>query len=118
MDRHHYETIKDFGNNTFHLHLDNGRGFGKSIHDEMSILAPIYQCCQIRYSTFLKLAKLYVGPEKLSSETRSSLSIDSISPILTEPHLYALDRRVIKVLKEIYTCIEDGKPIDEVIIDR
>lgn len=84
----------------------------------MSILAPIYQCCQIRYSTFLKLAKLYVGPEKLSSETRSSLSIDSISPILTEPHLYALDRRVIKVLKEIYTCIEDGKPIDEVIIDR
>lgn len=118
MDRHHYETLKDFGNNTFHLHLDNGRGFGKSIHDEMSILAPIYQCCQIRYSTFLKLAKLYVGPEKLSSETRQSLSKDSISPILTEPHLYALDRRVIKVLKEIYTCIEDGKPIDEVIIDR
>jgi len=27
MDRHHYETLKDFGNDTFHLHLDNGRGY-------------------------------------------------------------------------------------------
>ena len=24
MDRHHYETFKDFSNNTFILHLDNG----------------------------------------------------------------------------------------------
>ena len=92
--------------------------FGKTIHDEMSILAPIYQCCQIRYSTFIKLAKLYVGPEKLSSVMRASLTKDSISPILTEPHLFALDRRVIKVLKEIYTCMSDGKYPHEVIIDR
>lgn len=25
MDRHHYETFVKFGNNTFLLHLDNGR---------------------------------------------------------------------------------------------
>ena len=25
MDRHHYETFVDFGNETFLLHLDNGR---------------------------------------------------------------------------------------------
>ena len=25
MDRHHYETLKDFSNNTFILHLDNGK---------------------------------------------------------------------------------------------
>lgn len=25
LDRHHYETFKDFGNDTFLLHLDNGR---------------------------------------------------------------------------------------------
>lgn len=25
MDRHHYETFEKFGNNTFLLHLDNGR---------------------------------------------------------------------------------------------
>lgn len=118
MDRHHYETIKDFGNDTFHLHLDNGRGFGKTLHDEMSILAPIYQCCQIRYSTFIKLVKLYLGPDKMSSLMRTSLAKDSISPILTEPHLYALDRRIIKVLKEIYTCIQEGRDVEEVIVDK
>lgn len=26
MDRHHYETFEKFGNDTFLLHLDNGRG--------------------------------------------------------------------------------------------
>ena len=81
----------------------------------MSILAPIYQCCQIRYTTFVKLVKLYIGPDKLSSVMRDSLAKDSISPILTEPFLFALDRRVIKVLKEIFTCLQDGKDIDEVL---
>lgn len=27
MDRHHYETFKNFGNDTFPLHLDHGRGY-------------------------------------------------------------------------------------------
>ena len=27
MDRHHYETFEKFGNNTFMLHLDNGRAY-------------------------------------------------------------------------------------------
>ena len=26
MDRHHYETFEKFGNDTFIIHLDNGRG--------------------------------------------------------------------------------------------
>ena len=43
MDRHHYETFKLFGNNTYPIHLDHGRAFGKSGHDEISILAPLYQ---------------------------------------------------------------------------
>ena len=43
MDRHHYETFKNFGNKSFPIHLDHGRGFGKARHDEMSILAPLYQ---------------------------------------------------------------------------
>lgn len=25
MDRHHYETFEEFGNETFLIHLDNGR---------------------------------------------------------------------------------------------
>uniref|UniRef100_A0A8B9GS04 FAM20C golgi associated secretory pathway kinase a n=1 Tax=Astyanax mexicanus TaxID=7994 RepID=A0A8B9GS04_ASTMX len=45
MDRHHYETFEKFGNETFIIHLDNGRGFGKHRHDEMSILVPLSQCC-------------------------------------------------------------------------
>lgn len=32
-----------FGNNTFTLHCDHGRGFGKPYHDELSILAPLLQ---------------------------------------------------------------------------
>ncbi|KFQ40464.1 Extracellular serine/threonine protein kinase FAM20C, partial [Mesitornis unicolor] len=45
MDRHHYETFEKFGNDTFLLHLDNGRGFGTHSRDELSILAPLWQCC-------------------------------------------------------------------------
>ncbi|VVC89043.1 unnamed protein product [Leptidea sinapis] len=47
MDRHHYETFKMFGNETFTLHLDQGRAFGKAFHDELSILAPLLQCCLV-----------------------------------------------------------------------
>jgi hypothetical protein len=44
-----------FGNDTFPLHLDHGRGFGKPFHDELSILAPILQCCMLRQSTLQTL---------------------------------------------------------------
>lgn len=116
MDRHHYETFLDFGNETFLLHLDNGRGFGRSGYDEMSILAPIYQCCLIRYTTFIKLIKLYLGPDRLSILMRQSMKRDVVNPILTESHLTALDRRVIKILKAIHECIETN-PYTDVIID-
>jgi hypothetical protein len=92
MDRHHYETYKYFGNNTFQLHYDNGREFGKTKHDEISILAPLYQCCHISYSAFIKIVKLYLGPERLSDLMRESLAKNSLAPNLTEPHLYALDK--------------------------
>ncbi|XP_023268165.1 extracellular serine/threonine protein kinase FAM20C-like [Seriola lalandi dorsalis] len=46
MDRHHYETFEKFGNETFLLHLDNGRAFGRHSRDEPSILAPLQQCCR------------------------------------------------------------------------
>ncbi|WAQ96577.1 FA20C-like protein [Mya arenaria] len=116
MDRHHYETFTDFGNETFLLHLDNGRAFGRSGHDEISILAPLYQCCMIRYSTFLKFVKLYLGPEPLSVLMRTSMARDPIQPILTESHIRALDRRVIRVLSTIHDCMQDN-PYTDVIID-
>lgn len=117
LDRHHYETFRDFGNVTFHMHLDNGRAFGKSHKDDLSILAPLYQCCVIRYSTFIKLSKFYLGPEKLSNSLRKSLNKDSLRPILLEPHLIALDRRVVLILKEIAKCLEKGIEVENVIVD-
>lgn len=57
MDRHHYETFRLFGNDSFTLHLDHGRGFGKPFHDETSILAPLLQCCIIRQSTLATLLR-------------------------------------------------------------
>ena len=32
-----------FGNHTYPIHLDHGRGFGRANHDEITILAPLYQ---------------------------------------------------------------------------
>ena len=44
-----------YGNETFTLHLDHGRGFGKAFHDDLTILAPMLQCCMLRKSTVKKL---------------------------------------------------------------
>ncbi|XP_068764199.1 extracellular serine/threonine protein kinase FAM20C [Struthio camelus] len=109
MDRHHYETFEKFGNETFIIHLDNGRGFGKYSHDELSILVPLNQCCRIRKSTYLRLQLLAKEEYKLSLLMKESLLKDKIAPILYQPHLEAMDRRLRIVLKAISDCIEkDG----------
>lgn len=71
MDRHHYETFRIFGNDTFPVHLDHGRGFGQAFHDEMSILAPILQCCMIRHSTLSTLIR-FVFPTLLEQALQTS----------------------------------------------
>ncbi|XP_064631803.1 extracellular serine/threonine protein kinase FAM20C-like isoform X1 [Lineus longissimus] len=105
MDRHHYETFQAFGNETFLIHFDQGRAFGKSMVDEMSILAPMYQCCLIRKSTFDKLTFLNSSQIKLSHLMRKSLLRDKVAPVLTEGHLLALDRRVGIMIEIIYDCL-------------
>lgn len=117
MDRHHYDTFREFGNDTFPLHLDNGRAFGKSQHDELTILAPVYQCCLIRYSTLLKLFRFYQGPVPLSQLMQQSMAADALFPILTDTHLRALDRRVRIVLRAVYECIMRGNAVADVIVD-
>lgn len=104
MDRHHYETFKIFGNDTFILHLDHGRGFGRPFYDEVSILAPLLQCCMIRQSTLSTLLGFHNGPVKLSDAMRRSMNADPVAPVLWEPHLTALDRRVAIILKGIRDC--------------
>lgn len=109
MDRHHYETFRVFDNETFPLHLDHGRGFGRPFHDELSILAPILQCCLIRDTTLDMLLRYHNGPVPLSQAMRESLAKDPVAPVLWEPHLEALDRRVNIILKAIRDCIEATK---------
>lgn len=129
MDRHHYETFKVFGNNTFPLHLDHGRGFGLPRHDELSILAPLQQCCLLRKVTLKKLLQFNSGTMKsmvssitlgyhqddhpfvsLSEAMRRSLSTDPVSPVLSEANLLALDRRVFLILSTLRECLSVKSP--------
>ncbi|XP_051989006.1 extracellular serine/threonine protein kinase FAM20C-like [Xyrauchen texanus] len=106
MDRHHYETFEKFGNETFIIHLDNGRGFGKHSHDEISILVPLTQCCRVKRSTYLRLQLLAKEEYQLSSLMWESLLQDQLTPILIQPHLQAMDRRLRLVLKVLADCVE------------
>lgn len=116
MDRHHYETFQAFGNNTFTIHLDHGRAFGKAFHDEMTILAPIKQCCLIRASTLKTLLNFLNGPKPLSKLMEEAMANDPITPVLWEPHLTALDRRVVIILSEIRDCIENALLTTDVVV--
>uniref|UniRef100_A0A8C7CKG5 FAM20A golgi associated secretory pathway pseudokinase n=1 Tax=Oncorhynchus kisutch TaxID=8019 RepID=A0A8C7CKG5_ONCKI len=105
MDRHHYEIFTKFGDEGFLLHFDNAKGFGKHSHDEMSILAPLSQCCIIKRSTLLRLQLLSQDHYRLSDVMRESLGGDALQPVLAEPHLQALDRRLQRVLKTVHRCV-------------
>ncbi|XP_077266719.1 uncharacterized protein LOC143899871 [Temnothorax americanus] len=115
MDRHHYETFRIFGNDSFTLHLDHGRGFGKPFHDETSILAPLLQCCIIRQTTLSTLLRFHNGPKRLSTAMRQSMTRDPVAPVLWEPHLDALDRRIGIVLQAIRDCIARENSSQQVV---
>ncbi|XP_059167518.1 extracellular serine/threonine protein CG31145-like [Physella acuta] len=116
LDRHSFETFKMFRNDTFFLHFDNGRGFGKKKMDYMSLLAPVRQCCKIRLSTLAKLVKLYTGPDSLSQLLRTSLSSDPLAPVLDELYLDSVDRRVGLVLGAVYDCVNRTGSWDQVVV--
>uniref|UniRef100_A0AAQ5YLU5 FAM20 C-terminal domain-containing protein n=1 Tax=Amphiprion ocellaris TaxID=80972 RepID=A0AAQ5YLU5_AMPOC len=103
MDRHHYEIFTKFGDEGFLLHLDNARGFGKHSQDETSILAPLSQCCIA--DRFYQNCLLARSEFRLSDVMRESLEGDPLRPVLTEPHLLALDRRLQKVLRVVQRCV-------------
>ncbi|CAG5135867.1 unnamed protein product, partial [Candidula unifasciata] len=101
-DRHHYETFQGYDDSML-IMLDNGKSFGNPSVDEITILAPLYQCCQIRSSLWQRLLALQDGV--LSGVLAGILSTDPISPILTDAHFKALDRRLKTVLEEVQKCI-------------
>lgn len=64
---------------------------------------------RIRKSTYLRLQLLAKEEYKLSHLVEESLLKDKVAPILYQPHLEAMDRRLRIVLKAVSDCIEkDG----------
>lgn len=70
---------------------------------------------------YLKLIDIFFsfrfhnGPKHLSDLLRESMQTDPLNPILWEPHLNALDRRVKIILQAIRECVKKN-PGDEVAI--
>lgn len=63
--------------------------------------------CRIRRSTLLRLTLLSLPEFRLSDVMRESLAQDpltAVAPLLSEPHLFALDRRLATVLQVVRTC--------------
>ena len=92
--------------------------FGKAGHDEQSILAPLVQCCIIRDSTLQRLIELHNnngGNGSLAERMRASMDGDPVAPILPEPHLLALNRRLGTVLGAVRECTK-RRPFQDVIV--
>ena len=76
------------------------------------------QCCMLRSSTLTTLLSYNSGPVRLSGAMRRSLSEDPVSPVLLEPHLTAMDRRVGIILQVVRECLSRTEDPSSVIILR
>lgn len=63
----------------------------------------------------LLYSRFHTGPKRLSQLMRESMFKDPIAPVLWEPHLDALDRRIGIILKGIRDCIAKNT-VDDVVI--
>lgn len=64
---------------------------------------------------YLHAYSFQTGPKSLSAAMRESLAKDPVTPVLWEPHLTALDRRVDIILKGVRDCIQKNSVEDVVI---
>ncbi|NXD15265.1 XYLK xylosylkinase, partial [Nothocercus nigrocapillus] len=115
-DRHHYESFQDDEGVSMLILLDNAKSFGNPALDERSILAPLYQCCIIRVSTWNRLNYLKNGV--LKSALKTAMSHDPISPVLSDPHLDALDQRLLSILATVKQCTDQFGPDVVLVEDR
>ena len=74
----------------------------------MSILAPVYQCCLIRYSTLKKLLVFQQGPKRLSQSFIDSSRKDPVFPVLRDDFVQALDRRLGIILDTVRKCVHNN----------
>lgn len=66
---------------------------------------------RIKRSTLFRLKLLAQSEYRLSDVMRESLSRDPLTPVLTEDHLQALDRRLGQVLRTVGKCVKKlGEP--------
>jgi len=79
--------------------------FGNPHHDEMSILAPIYQCCRIRQSTWNRFQSISKQKTSLSELLRKATKDDPVAPILSDLQYKAIDRRLKIAINAVKTCI-------------
>lgn len=105
-DRHHYETFKDEGDSGMLLHLDNAKSFGNPHHDEMSILAPVYQCCRIRRSTWNRFLSVSNQESSLSELLCKATKDDPVAPVLSDLQFKAIDRRLKIAIDTVKKCIK------------
>lgn len=96
-DRHHYETRSGRL-----LLMDNGKGFGNPHKDFLDILAPLYQCCIVRSSTYQRLL-LFTGG-KLTEAIQELSNKDPVHPIITNAHYKAIERRLLLLFSAIDYC--------------
>lgn len=69
---------------------------------------------RIRRSTLLRLRLLSLPGFRLSDVMRDSLAQDplaGVAPLLSEPHLSALDRRLATLLQAVQTCQDHHKEV-------
>ena len=69
----------------------------------------------IRSSTLSTLLTYNSGPVPLSAAMRRSLSHDPLNPVLLEPHLSALDRRIGIILEVVRECLNRANNPEDVI---
>lgn len=103
-DRHHYESFQDDEGTSMLILLDNAKSFGNPTVDERSILAPLYQCCIIRVSTWNRLNHLKAN--SLWSAMKKAMGHDPISPVLLDSHLEAMERRLLGILATVKQCTD------------
>uniref|UniRef100_G1SWU9 FAM20B glycosaminoglycan xylosylkinase n=1 Tax=Oryctolagus cuniculus TaxID=9986 RepID=G1SWU9_RABIT len=93
-DRHHYESFQDDEGASMLILLDNAKS--------------------IRVSTWNRLNYLKNGV--LKSALHSAMAHDPISPVLSEPHLDAMDQRLLSVLATVKQCT-DQFGMDTVLVE-
>ncbi|KRZ39524.1 Extracellular serine/threonine protein kinase FAM20C, partial [Trichinella pseudospiralis] len=115
MDMFHFEDVLEVAT----VHVDNGRGFGRSDFDDLDIILPLVQCCVIRPSTVWTLLKYYFGPSSLGDALKQSMASDPVSPVLADKHLIAVNRRLEIILFKLAECIiQAGGNHRQVILQR